>query len=298
MKGGKGCAVAYLWRYGFHILPGHLLKPVQIVKEPLPALFENGGPGSILHALNETVNFLCLDAVQVISHGHVELEALRTAQSKFPGQHLAGKPGLYILVKCLGHIELCGPLAVIALVVSLDTRFGYGKVLAVQLLYGLKLEETAACHVGSHDILGQLGMGSCCGSEGSLQLTAKNLIGFVRVCNEWSLDAKYSALLVLFKDPVHQFSKWNRGHNVAHIILILLYNQTRSQHRIPGTLSPGPPSGSAARETLSSRGAAFPPPCNRISLINYTLRMRCLYIGKTSHPWKAFPTDAGCCPGN
>ena len=232
MKGGKGCAIAYIGRNGFHILPGHLLKPVQIVKEPLPALFENSGFRGILHALNETVNLLCLDSVQIISHGHVELEAVGTSQAVFPGQHLTCKPRLYILVKCLGHIELCGPLAVIALVVCLDTWLGYGKVLTVQLLYGFKLEETAACHVGSHDILGQLGMGACCRPEGSLQLTAKNLIGFVRVRNEWPLDAEYSSLLVLFKDPVHQFSKWNRGHNVAHIILILLYNQTRSQRRI------------------------------------------------------------------
>ena len=190
MKGGKGCAIAYLWRNGFHILPGHLLKPVQIVKEPLPALFENGCLRGILHTLDETVNLFCLDAVQVVSNGHVELEAVRTAQAVFLSQHLTGKPCLHILVKCLGHIELCGPLAVVALVVSLDTWLGYGKVLAVQLLYGLKFEETAACNVGSHDILGQLGMGSSCGSKGSLQLTAKNLIGFVRVCNEWPLDSE------------------------------------------------------------------------------------------------------------
>ena len=190
-----------------------------MIQEPLSALVKYRGCGSILHSLDKLVDLLCLDAVQVIANGHVKLESVHCAKAVFLCQYLTCKPSLHVLVKCLGHVQLCGPLTVIAFIIRLDTWLCNGKVLAVQLLYGLQFKETAACHVCGYNVLGQLGVGSCRRAKGCLQLTAEYLIVLRLVCNKRSLDPKNSTFLVLLKNPVHQISKWNRCHNIAHFIL-------------------------------------------------------------------------------
>ena len=49
----------------------------------------------------EGVDLLCLDARQVIAHGHVEDKAVGVAQAIHLGHDLQGAPGLHILLKGL-----------------------------------------------------------------------------------------------------------------------------------------------------------------------------------------------------
>ena len=198
MKGGKGCAVADLRGDSLHIFLCHLLKLVKVIEEPLPALIENSCPGCILHALDEPVNLLQLNALQVISNRHVELEPVHGTKAVFLSQHLTCEPCFHILVKCLGNIQLRGPLTVIALVIRLDTWLCNRKVLAVQLLYGLQFKETAAGYISRNNILGQLGVGACRGTKGCLQLAAEYLIILFRVCLKRFPDSENSTFFVLF----------------------------------------------------------------------------------------------------
>ena len=87
-----------------------------------------------MNALDKSVYLRQLDALQVISYRHIELESVRASKAVLLCQHLAGEPGPHVLVKSLGNMSSVDHLAVVALVICLDTGFGYGKIPAVQLL--------------------------------------------------------------------------------------------------------------------------------------------------------------------
>ena len=188
--------------------------------QDLDALLENGCLAGVDHAVEELVDLLTLNARQIVAHGHIEDEAVGITQTVDLSHDLQGAPSLHILLKGLLDIQLGGPLAVVALVLRQDagTVDAGGQVGAVHLLNGLQLKEPGAAEVAGDDVLGQLGVGTGGGAEGSLdglaedgQLLYARLIGLV--------DAKHGAIPLVFGgDPGHQFPEGNGNHQFRHIV--------------------------------------------------------------------------------
>ena len=221
MEGGLGDGVGHLGGDALHVVGVHVLELVQVVQGPVHALLPHGAAGGVLHALDILVDLLTLDALQVVAHAHVEHEAVGVAQAQFLGQQLAGEPALHVLVKGLGHVQLGGPLAVVALVVGGDAGLGHalGELIAVHDLHRLELKEPGTGGVGGHQVLGQLGVGTGGGAVGGLDLLLEHGQGLAVVVAHQLGHAEDGALaLVLGQDPVHQVGKGNGAHNVAHTI--------------------------------------------------------------------------------
>jgi hypothetical protein len=179
------------------------------------ALLIDGSLGGVLHLVEVLVDLGTLDALQVVAHGHIEDETVRVTQAVDLGQDFAGEPGLDVLLIGLGHIELGGPLAVIALVLRQDagTVDAGGQLRAVHLLDGLQFEEPGSGEVGGDNVLGQLGVGACGGTEGGLDLLpAKDGEGLLP-CHVGAVNTEDGTFpVVLGGEPVHQFLKRNGDH--------------------------------------------------------------------------------------
>ena len=219
MQRGLGDGVGHARRDGLDKRGVDMLKLVQVGERPGTALVPNLGAAGVLHALDVGVDLGALDALQVITHGHVEDKAVRAAQAVLASDQVAGKPCLHVLGKSLRNLELGRPLAVVALVLRhnaglVDTL---GELLAVHNLNGLELKEAGTGHVGCHDVLGQLRIGTGGRAKRSLDALVKNGKRALLVGRDHLAHAKDGALsLVLLDDPVHQLRKRDRPHDVAH----------------------------------------------------------------------------------
>ena len=203
----------------------HLGEAGGVVQQPLPALVEHGGGGGVLHALDVGVHLGRLDALQIVAHRHVEHETVRVAQTQLLRQHMAGEPRLDVLVKGLGHRQLGGPLAVVALVPGGDAGLVHalGQLLAVHDLHGFQLKEPGTRRIGGHDVLGQLGVGAGGGAVGAFDLLVKNGQRLTVFVAHQLGHAKNGALLFVFGQcPVHQLAKGHGSHDITHGCFLLL----------------------------------------------------------------------------
>lgn len=168
VEGGLGDGGGHPGGDGLHIALIHLLKPAQVAQRPVQALPPDLAVGGVLHALNVGVHLGGLDARQVVAHRHIEHKAVGIAQAQLTGQQLAGPPRLDVLGVGLGHRQLGGPLAVVALVPGGDAGLAdaLGQLLPVHDLDGFQLEEPGPGGVGGDDVLGQLGVGPAAGPKG------------------------------------------------------------------------------------------------------------------------------------
>ena len=154
-----------------------------------------------------------MDALQIIAHGHVEDESIRVSQPIDPGEHLAGAPGLHILLKGLLDSQLRAPLAVVALVLRQDTGAGNagGQLRTIHLLNGFQLKKPGTGKVAGDDVLGQLSVGTGGGAEWRLNGFTED--GQLFHPRPIGADAEYGAVPLVFGgDPGHQFPKGNGGH--------------------------------------------------------------------------------------
>ena len=219
VQGGLGDGVGHACRDGLDKRGVDMLELVQVGKCPLAALVPNLGAAGVLHALNVRIDLGALDALEVITHGHVEDKAVRAAQAVLASDEVAGEPCLHVLGICLRNLELGRPLAVVALVLCHDAGLvdALGELLAVHDLDGLELKEARACHVGCHDVLGKLRIGAGGRAKRGLDALVKNGKRALLVGRDHLAHAKDGALgLVLLDDPVHQLRKRDRPHDVAH----------------------------------------------------------------------------------
>ena len=224
-----------------------MLKLVQVGKRPCAALIPDVRAAGVLHALNVRIDLGALNALQVIAHGHVEDKAVRAAQAVLASDQVAGKPCLHVLGKGLRNLELGRPLAVVALVLRHDAGLVHtlGELLAVHNLDGLELKEAGTGHVGCHDVLGQLRIGTGGRAKRSLDALVKNGKRALLVGRDHLAHAKDGALsLVLLDDPVHQLRKRDRPHDVAHSELLSVTpgeTARRAQIRCSASTAPATP---------------------------------------------------------
>ena len=162
---------------------------------------------------------------QIISYTDVKLKSVHAAKAELFGSDLAQKPCLDILFHGLRHIQFCGPLAVIALIIRFNAWLVHtrGKLFAVHDLHCLKLKETAARIICRHNVLRQLCMRSRGRSHRSLQgplkdVSYKSGIRVIRV-----MRSKHGAALFIFcQCPVQQLGKRHWSHNITHCFYLLL----------------------------------------------------------------------------
>ena len=186
------------------------------------ALLVDGGVGGVHHFGDELVDLLTLDTGQIVAHGHIEDKAVGVAQAVDLGEDFQGEPGLDVLLIGLGDIELRGPLAVIALVLSQNAGpvDAGGQISAVHLLDGFQLKEPGPGEVGGDDILGQLGIGTGGGAEGGLDVLLAEDRQLLLPCPVGPVDAEGRALpLELGGQPIHQLGKGNGDHPFTHLVL-------------------------------------------------------------------------------
>ena len=217
VQGGQGDGGADMGIDAIDVGGIDAVQAVQVGLGPFHALSPYLAGGGILHALDVGVHLFALDTGQVVANAHVEYEAVLAAQAVHAADQLQSEPGLYILFKSLGNAQLGAPFHVVALVLCLDAGLGDGQILTVDDLNGLDLEEAAAAGVCGDQVLSQLGVRTGSGAEGGLDLLGEDgqsLAGGVLVD---VANAEDGALLgVLGEDPIHQFSKRNGAHDVAH----------------------------------------------------------------------------------
>ena len=215
---GLGDGVGDLRGDRVHEVGVHVLEAVEVGEGPVAALGPDLGAGGVLHALDVGVDLGALDALEAVAHGHVEDEAVRVAEAVLAGDELARPPGLDVLGEGVGHRELGGPLAVVALVLGHDAGLVHagGELLAVHDLDGLELEEARARHVGGHDVLRQLGVGAGRRAEGGLDLLGKDCFGAALVDVGLAHAEDAGLGVVLGQDPVHDLRERDRPHDVAH----------------------------------------------------------------------------------
>ena len=219
MQRGFGDGVGHARRDGLDKRGVDMLKLVQVGKGPLAALVPDLGAAGVLHTLDVGIDLGALDALEVITHGHVKDKAVRAAQAILASNEVAGEPCLHVLGICLRNLELGRPLAVVALVLRHDAGLvdALGKLLAVHDLDGLELKEARARHIGGNDVLGKLRVGAGGRTKRSLDALVKNGKRALLVGRDHLAHAKDGALgLVLLDDPVHQLRKRDRPHDVAH----------------------------------------------------------------------------------
>ena len=253
VQGRLGDGVGDACRDGFDKCGVDMLKLVQVGKRPCAALIPDVRAAGVLHALDVGVDLGALDTLQVITHGHVEDKAVRAAQTVLAGNQVAGEPCLHVLGKGLRNLELGRPLAVVALVLRHNAGFVHtlGELLAIHNLNGLELKEAGAGHVGCHDVLGQLRIGTGGRAKRSLDALVKNGKRALLVGRDHLAHAKDGALgLVLLDDPVHQLRKRDRPHDVAHSELLSVTpgeTARRAQIRCSASTAPATPRRSPIR---------------------------------------------------
>ena len=247
MQRGLGNGIGDARRDGLDKRGIDMLKLVQVGERPRAALVPNLGAAGVLHALDIGVDLGALDTLQVIAHGHVKDKAVRVSQAVLASDQVAGEPCLHVLGKGLRNLELGRPLAVVALVLRHNAGLVHtlGELLAVHNLNGLELKEAGTGHVGCHDVLGQLRVGTGGRAKRSLDALVKNGKRALLVGRDHLAHAKDGALsLVLLDDPVHQLRKRDRPHDVAHSELLSVTpgeTARRAQIRCSASTSAGDP---------------------------------------------------------
>ena len=236
-----------------------MLKLVQVGESPCAALVPDVGAAGILHALDVGVDLGALNTLEVIAHRHVEDKAVGASQAVLASDQVAGEPCLHVLGKGLRNLELGRPLAVVALVLRHDAGLVHtlGELLAVHNLNGLELKEAGTGHVGCHDVLGQLRIGTGGRAKRSLDALVKNGKRALLVGRDHLANAKDSALgLVLLDDPVHQLRKRDRPHDVAHNELLSVTpgeTARRAQIRCSASTAPATPRRSPIRASDAAK---------------------------------------------
>ena len=267
MQRGLGNGVGDARRDGLDKRGIDMLKLVQVSERPRAALVPNLGAAGVLHALNVRIDLGALDALEVITHGHVEDKTIRAAQAVLASDEVACEPCLHVLGKGLRNLELGRPLAVVALVLRHDAGLVHtlGELLAVHNLNGLELKEAGTGHVGCHDVLGQLRIGTGGRAKRSLDALVKNGKRALLVGRDHLAHAKDGALsLVLLDDPVHQLRKRDRPHDVAHNELLSVTpgeTARRAQIRCSASTAPATP----RRPPIRASNAAKHP--TRVNLL-------------------------------
>jgi len=82
-------------------------------------------------------------------------------------------PGVEVLEEGLLHLELLGPLHVVALVLHVDA--GFGNLQLVQRLHRLELDEPSTAQPGHDDVLGELRVGTRRHPDGGVEGVSVNL---------------------------------------------------------------------------------------------------------------------------
>ena len=221
VQGGDGHGIYDILPDRLDVLPLEMLEAVQVLEEPGPAALKALRLSRVHHLVDKAVHLRRLDAGEIVADGDIELEGIRVAQPPLLCHHLQQKPCLYIFVKGLGDLELCGPLAVIALVLCADAGLLHagGELPAVHFLDGLQLKEARSAVIRGGDILRKLRVGAGRRSDLGLQLPAKEMEGGGRLRFIAARDAEDGALLLIFqKHSVHQLPKGNRDHNITHSV--------------------------------------------------------------------------------
>ena len=245
-----------------------LPEAAEVPEQPLPALPEDRRLLRVLHALDVGVDLRGLDPLEIIADGHIEDEALRISEPELPREHLAGEPGLHVLLESLLHSELRRPLAVVALVLRRDAglRHARGQFPPVHFLDGLQLEETGAAHIGRHDVLSQLGIRARCRAEGALDLLPENRPGLLLCAAHELPNAENTSFFRIFsEDPRHQIPETDLPHDIAHNAPSFLPGtarctviSTRGDSAVPRAISPAP---SSRRSGLPRRSPRIPGLC-------------------------------------
>ena len=247
VQGRLGDGVGDARRDGLDKRSVDMLKLVQVGECPCAALVPDVGAAGVLHALDVGVDLGALDALEVIAHGHVEDKAVRATQAVLASDQVAGEPCLHVLGKGLRNLELGRPFAVVALVLRHDAGLVHtlGELLAVHNLDGLELKEAGTSHIGCHDVLGQLRIGTGGRAKRSLDALVKNGKRTLLVGRDHLAHAKDGVLgLMLLDDPVHQLRKRDRPHDVAHSELLSVTpgeTARRAQIRCSASTAPATP---------------------------------------------------------
>ena len=259
MQRGLGDGVGDARRDGLDKCGIDMLKLVQVGERPCAALVPNVGAAGVLHALDVGIDLGALNALEVIAHGHVKDKAVRATQTVLASDQVAGEPCLHVLGKGLRNLELGRPLAVVALVLCHDAGLvdALGELLAVHNLNGLELKEAGACHVGCHDVLGKLRVGTGGRAKRGLDALVKNGKRALLVGRDHLAHAKDGVLgLVLLDDPVHQLRKRDRPHDVAHSELLSVTpgeTARRAQIRCSASTAPATPRRSPIRASDAAK---------------------------------------------
>ena len=162
------------------------------------------------HVVDEGVDLRSLDAGKVIADRDVELEAVLAAETVLFGYKVKHDPRIDILVLSFRNGQLCGPLAVVTLVICLDTGLIHTgcQLTSVHLLNGLQLEESCSGIVGGDDILRKLGVGTCRRTDDGLERASEDLLRVSRIGNKWTADTEYTAMrIMLASHPVKELFK-------------------------------------------------------------------------------------------
>ena len=221
MKSGLRDRIGNAARYGLDKCPVHALELTFFkgCKCRFAAGFENGRTRRVLHALDIAVDFLCLNAFQVVTDGHVEHKRVRIAEPEFHCNQLTNEPAFYILFKSFFHRQFRGPLAVIALIACRDTglRDTGGKFAPIHFLHGLQFKKSGARGIGSDDILGELGIRPCSRSEGRFDLPVKNgQRGLSGQFYDFGHTEDAALFPVFFQNSPEQLFDRDRSHDITH----------------------------------------------------------------------------------
>ena len=117
--------------------------------------FEGFCISCILHTFNECVDFLRLDALQIITNTDIELETIHTAKAVFLCHKGKQKPCLNVFILCLRNIKLGRPLTVVSFIIRFDTWLvdTCCQFITIHDLNGFQFKETAAGIIRSRNIL-------------------------------------------------------------------------------------------------------------------------------------------------
>ena len=235
VHGGEGNAVHQLSRDALHqllqasaprpqsqlgdkLLVGHQLAQHLLVLGKFRTL------ACIHQAVDELLHRWLFDAIEVVTHAHVEDKGLGLSvetRVEHLFQQVEGKPGFQILVKRLGQGELGRPLGVEALVFGIDA--GLFQFETVQDLHRLELDKAPASQPGGDDVLGQLGMGAGCRADGGLAGFTEHLdlalvLLAIKLCGG---NTENSLTLFIFrKNTGQKVLEGNGSHNIAHGYLL------------------------------------------------------------------------------
>ncbi len=195
MKRRDRRGIAYLRRNTLNILSRHMSEFIRMGKKYFPAFSERIRLLCIFHILDKGIDLFRLDARQIISYTDVELESRHTAKTILLCHKCEKKPRLNILLLRLGHVKLCGPLAVIALIIRLDARLIYTgrKFSAVHDLHSLKLKEPAPGVVSRRNILGKLAVRTRRRSNRRLEASPEDLLSVSFICSVRVSHPKYTS---------------------------------------------------------------------------------------------------------